>query len=464
MKLPSPRAAGISGVVRLQLTQDGSLQHHALRHLQSSEHKARLAWVIALAGALTSGGCGEAANETVTLRFWAMGREGEVVQELVRDFERAHPAIRVRVQQIPWSAAHEKLLTAHVGESTPDLAQLGNSWIAEFAALRALEPLDPRIAASAAVGPEHDFPGIWETNVIDGVTYGVPWYVDTRVLFYRADLLRAAGWSRPPESWAEWRAAAEAVRGTDRFGILLPANEWTQPVILGMQAGSPLLADNATRGAFRTPEFRKAFEYYLGFFRERLAPPVGNQEIANVYQEFARGYFAMYITGPWNLGEFRRRLPDELQSAWETAPLPGPEGAAGGLSLPGGSSLVLFRGSRHKDAAWRLIEYLSAPEQQVRFFLLTGDLPARRAAWSDSALNADPKAAAFRIQLERLAVPPRIPEWELMATQILERSEAAIRGAMTIDQALAALDRDADRLLEKRRWLLERSQRRAAVP
>ncbi|MFL5381585.1 MAG: extracellular solute-binding protein, partial [Longimicrobiaceae bacterium] len=66
----------------------------------------------ALAGALS---CAPGRGDgRVTLRFWAMGAEGEKVQALVADFEREHPGVRVELQQIPWTAAHEKLLTAHV--------------------------------------------------------------------------------------------------------------------------------------------------------------------------------------------------------------------------------------------------------------------------------------------------------------------------------------------------------------
>ena len=83
-------------------------------------------------------------------------------------FEREHPGIRVQVQQIPWTAAHEKLLTAFVGEATPDIAMLGNTWVPEFVALDALEPLDARVAASKDVDASDFFPGIWNTNVVDG--------------------------------------------------------------------------------------------------------------------------------------------------------------------------------------------------------------------------------------------------------------------------------------------------------
>ncbi|MGH2570651.1 MAG: sugar ABC transporter substrate-binding protein [bacterium] len=395
--------------------------------------------------------------EPTTIRFWAMGREGEVVQELVADFERANPDVRVEVQQIPWSAAHEKLLTAFVGGTTPDLAQLGNTWIAEFVALRALEPLDARVDHSTVVEPGDYFAGIWDTNVIDGTLFGVPWYVDTHVLFYRRDILARAGQDSMPRTWSEWRAALDAVKkvvGPNRYAVFLPINEWTPPVIFGLQAGSPLLADGATRGAFSADAFRRGFDFYVELLRDGLAPPVTGNEIANLYQEFERGYFAMYITGPWNLGEFERRLPRELHAAWTTAPLPGPDGP--GMSLAGGSSLVVFRSSRHKDAAWRLVEFLSRPEQQVRFWRLTGDLPARREAWESAELTEEPRVRAFREQLERVEPMPKILEWEQIASKIRERAELAARGAASPAEALALLDRDVDRILEKRRWLLGR--------
>jgi multiple sugar transport system substrate-binding protein len=395
-----------------------------------------------------------------TIRFWGMGREGEVVSELARDFERANPDVRVLVQQIPWSAAHEKLLTGHVGGSTPDVSQLGNTWIAEFAALRAIAPLDSLVGASETVARADYFDGIWDTNVVDGVAYGVPWYVDTRVLFYRSDLLAAAGHDSMPGSWAEWRRALADLRRTMPAGsdvIFLPANEWTQPMIFGLQAGSSVLADHDTRGAFSEPAFRRGFDFYISLFRDGYASPMGNQEMSNLYQEFARGSFALYVTGPWNLGEFRSRLPDSLQDAWATAPLPGPDGPASGVSTAGGSSLVVFRTSKHPAAAWRFVEYLSRPDVQARFFHLTGSLPARRSAWADSALAGDPRARAFRTQLERVRSTPKVPEMEQIAIRLQEQAEAVIRGAKTVDEATAELDRDVARILEKRRWLVARA-------
>lgn len=411
--------------------------------------------VLALAFSLA--GCNRPEAGTVTLELWGLGREGEVVAELLPEFERQNPGIRVELQQIPFTAAHEKLLTAFVGDSTPDLAQIGNSWIPEFVAIDALESLDPWIAASGTVRESSYFPGIWDTNVIDGSVYGIPWYVDTRLIFYRTDLLAAAGVSRPPQTWAEFREAAEKLKaqgGKNRWAILLPTDEWAQPVALGLQAGAELLTDGGGHGAFEAPEFRRAFDFYLSFFRDGLAPAFSNNQISNVYQQFAAGEFAMYVTGPWNVGEFKRRLPPEMQDRWLTAPLPGPDGP--GVSLAGGASLSVFRGSEHKREAWKLVEFLSEPAQQVRFYELSGDLPARKEAWSDPALTNDRYVQAFREQLERVKATPKIPEWEQIATKVYEHAEATIRGRATAEEALAALDRDVDRILEKRRFLIAR--------
>src|SRR5256886_13837027 len=110
-----------------------------------------------------------------------MGREGEVVAQLLPEFERRHPSLRVRVQQVPWSAAHEKLVTAYVGGAMPDVFQAGNTWLPGLAALDPLEPLDDRIPRSPALGRGGYFPGILHTNGIDGVTHRRPRDVGTRV-------------------------------------------------------------------------------------------------------------------------------------------------------------------------------------------------------------------------------------------------------------------------------------------
>lgn len=413
-----------------------------------------------LAGAALLGGCGEAAADRDALTFWTIGREGEAITQLLPDFERAHPGIHVRVQQLPLTAAHQKLLTAYAGGSTPDLTQLGNTWLPEFVALDALEPLQPRVDHSAVVRPGDYFASIWATNVIDGTLYGVPWYVDTRLLFYRKDLLRQAGFTAPPRDWTQWRRMLAALSHPERrtYGILLPTNEYEQLMSLALQQDEPLLRDNNRYGNFESAGFKQALAFYVDTFRLHQAPAITNAEAGNPWTEFGRGVYAFYLSGPWNIGEFRKRLPAAQQGDWSTTPLPGPHGD--GASGAGGSSLVIFRNSPHKDAAWTLIEYLSQPAVQQRFYELLGDMPPRRSSWNGGALRDDPQARAFREQLERVKPTPPVAEWERIATEMQLVAAQAIAGELTIDQAAAEIDRRADAILEKRRWVLDHARPR----
>lgn len=407
------------------------------------------------AAAVALPGCSR--HEAGTLRFWAMGREGEVVAELLAGFGSENPGIRVHIEQLPWSAAHEKLLTAFAGDATPDIAQLGNTWLPEFVALGALEPLDAFIAGAQGVDSSDYFEGIWATNRIEDRVYGLPWYVDTRLLFYRSDLLKAAGFDTPAQTWGQWTQQLRAIKrvvGPDKFAVLLPLNEYDPLVALALQSGEPLLRDGGRYGNFRGAGFRSTLDFYLSMYRDRLAPPASSNEIANVWNEFARGYFSFYITGPWNIGEFRRRLPPGLQNAWATAPLPGPHGP--GVSVAGGSSLAVFAKARNKPAAWALVSYLSRPAVQQRFRQLTGNLPPRRSAWLEPELQADPHTQAFRQQLERVRPVPQVPEWERIATELRVLVEQVVHGGVKAADMPAEMDRRADRMLEKRRWMLAR--------
>ncbi len=400
-------------------------------------------------------GCSPQREPRTVVRFWAMGVEGENVQKLMPEFERRNPTIEVRVQMIPWNAAHEKLLTGYAGSSLPDMCQLGNTWIPEMAMLDALEPLGPWVGRSSSLRDSSYFPGIWSTNVIDSLLYGLPWYVDTRVLFYRSDLLARVGYRKPPASWDEWFDVSTKLTqsGAAEYAVLLPTNnEFAPPLILGMQKNSSLLKDGDTYGAFSGGEFTEAMRVFHSFFANGWAP-VKTTQIVNIYQSFSAGLFAMYISGPWNIGEFSRRLPPELQDKWMTAPLPGPDGNIG-VSLAGGSSLVMFKGSPRKEAVWKVIEYLSEPDQQLQFYRYTGNLPARVEAWRDSALASNRYAAAFFTQLNHVRATPKVPEWEQIAQKLREYSELIAMDQMSVEDAMAALDRSVNVMLEKRRWMV----------
>jgi len=406
---------------------------------------------------ITLPSCNSQNEEIVT--FWGLGSEGEYVQKLIPEFEHRNPGIKIKAQMIPWTAAQEKLITAYASENLPDAFQIGNTWIPQFVALNALEILDQWIQKSKEIDPENYFSGIWETNTIEGDVFGIPWYIDTRVLFIRKDIMAKAGYDKPPVTWKQLYELSVEIKtlfpDQEKYAIYLPTNEWANFAIFGLQNGAKLLRDNNCYGNFSSSEFKTAFDYLIRFHKNGLAPK-GISQVTNVYQAFAESYFSIYISGPWNIKEFKKWMKGDLADKWMTAPLPSPKGLDPGISLAGGSSIVISRKSRKKKAIWKFVEYLSQPATQLEFFHLLYDLPAVKTAWNDSSLKNDPYIKAFYDQFEHVKSMPKVIEWEQIAFSKLQQyAELAAMGAMTVDESLMNLDKATDQILEKRRWLLK---------
>src|SRR5258708_37166605 len=158
-------------------------------------------------------------------------------------------------------------------------------------------------------------------------------------------------------------------QGGGRWAFLLPPTEGERSVGVGLSNHSSLLNAEGTQGEFRAPPFAQAFDFYVQAFRNGYAPAVSNSQIANLYQQFAQGDFAMYITGPWNVGEFRNRLPANMQDKWATCPLPARDaGEPAGISTARRSDPSNFLSPTLQSPARKRIAFLSAPAPQGRFF------------------------------------------------------------------------------------------------
>jgi multiple sugar transport system substrate-binding protein len=403
--------------------------------------------------------CSKEDESEKTIKFWAMGAEAEYVTKLVPEFERLNPGIKIKVQQIPWTAAQEKLVTAFASDNTPDACQLGNTWIPQFAALDAIVSLDEYIKTSDQINQDKYFAGIWETNVIDNQVFGIPWYIDTRVMFYRKDVFEKVGYNSPPKTWAELLDLSKKIKAMhlkeEKYAIYLPTNEWAPFVMFGMEAGSSLLKNENTLGDFSGKEFKEAFKYSIEFHKQNLAP-IGISQVTNVYQAFAEEYFSIYISGPWNIPEFKKWMIGNLSDKWMTAAMPGYTNEYPGVSLAGGSSLVIFKDSKYKKEVWKFFEFLSLAKTQIEFYQMLNNLPSVKEAWDNPIFRDDPFMQAFYTQFTNVRATPKIPEWEQIAfAKVQQYAELAARNVISVEEALKSLDKDVDRILEKRRWIVE---------
>lgn len=383
--------------------------------------------VVLLTGALCLAACGRSTSNdepsagaaigpgtaTGTLTMWAQGAEAEKVPALLKQFEAENPGVKVNVTPIPWDAAHNKYQTAIAGGTTPDIGQLGTTWMGEFGAANALAPLPADLDAGAF------YPGSVTSTQARGGTYAVPWYVDTPVLYYRSDLAAKAGYQRPPATWADFKAMAKALqtKAGAKFGVSLGAKDFQGFLPFAWSNGAGLTSPDGKNWTIDQPAMVEALRYYQSFFTEGIADRSPSNDPGAHEAAFVNGSVPMFIGGPFETAELTKAGGAGFAGKYATAVLPKRKSAT---SFVGGSNLAVFAKSANPQAAWKLIRFLSKPQIQVAWYKATGDLPSAQAAWTDPALRGDPKLAVFGKQLQDVKSPPATAEW----TQVQSAGDA----------------------------------------
>lgn len=368
------------------------------------------------------------------LTVWGMGAEGEKLRLLADDFTKENPNVKVKVVPVAWDVAHDKLLTSVGGRQTPDISQMGTTWMGEFAEIGALEEVPGSINQNAY------FESARNTAVVDGKAYGVPWYVETRLLYYRTDIAKKAGITKAPETWDEVKALARAMKekGGAKNGIALAPNNWQELLPFVWQNGGQVMNENG-EFTLNDPKVIEAITYYQSFFKEGLASETVPQGF-DVTQGFIAGTHPMFFSGPWHLSLVEEQGGEKLKGKWDVAMMPKKETRT---SFVGGSDMVVFKDSKNKEAAWKFIEFISRPQVQSKWYQTVSALPSVQAAWESGELKTDKHLALFGEQLKDTKAPPVIPEWEEIGTAINSEMEKAMIGDATPEQAAQAMQDQA---------------------
>ncbi|HET9347363.1 MAG TPA: sugar ABC transporter substrate-binding protein [Candidatus Limnocylindrales bacterium] len=384
-------------------------------------------------GAPASGAGGDVSGE---LTVWAMGNEGALLGAVADAFMAEYPNVTVNVTPVDWGQAVTKLQTAIASGETPDVSQMGTDMMGQFAETGGLE------AVPASIDSSQYFESAWNTNVVDGTTYGVPWYVETRLLYYRTDIAEQAGVTAAPTNWAELKDTATKLQqqGGAEWGIALGTKNSQEYLPFVWSNGGDVMADDGTF-TLDSPEAVEALTFYDSFFEEGLAPK-SVPEGFDITPAFVSGSHPMFFSGPWHIGLIEDAGGADIEGKWAIAPMPGKDSAPG-TSFVGGSNFVVFKDAPNKAAAWAWIDFVSRPETQVMWYEEATVLPAAQAAWDDPALAGDENVALFGEQLGSTAAPPAIPTWAEIATSVNEQLERVTAGDASPEDGAAAMQESA---------------------
>jgi multiple sugar transport system substrate-binding protein len=364
----------------------------------------------------------------VTITFASWVNESPMMTTLRDQFQELHPNITVDFQGVPAEEMTDRLTTQIAGGNPPDTAFVDQSAVVDFASRNALLDLGPYVEKSVAVKRDDYVGAFLEAVLWDDKMYGLPYDGETTGLFYRKDLFEAAGIAAPPKTWEELEAAAKALTTEDKYGYIMFAPEaayYWYPYL--WQNGGELLSEDGKTILFNSDAGKEAAEFYVGL-AQYSPPDFLNSNSYDGRVAFATGQVGMYVAGAWFASVMQAEYP-EINDLWGAAPLPQKKRCATTIA---GDALVIPAQSKNPDAAWKWIEFLSAPQNMARWALGTPEapgslLPPRKSLLDDPAVfDLNPVLEGFAEQMEcgvtGSAPNPRYGEVEVVLNDALGRA------------------------------------------
>lgn len=387
---------------------------------------------------------------TVTFASWVGG--GEDWQKLAAQFHELYPNITIEFQDVPFEEIRTKLLTQVAANNPPDAAYLGTETIGEFASRNALANLDDYISQSSAIDITDYVPSFLQATTFENSVYGLPIRAETTGLFYRTDLFEAAGIDHPPTTWDEFLedAAKLTVPENRQYGTIIFAPEaayYFYPWL--WQAGGDNLGPDGLDVLWDSEAGKRAAEYYVGL-AQYSPPDFLNSNSWDGRVAFAEGTVGMYVAGAWFAGTLQQEFPD-IEGKWAMAPLPSDQRCATTIA---GDGLAIFASSEHKEAAWKWIEFASAPQNMQMLNLGSPEapttlLPPRQSLLDDPAtFESNPVMQGFAAMMDCAVVSPVIqPRYGEAEVYLNEALARAIYGEIDATTAVTEAAQQAEELL-----------------
>ncbi|HEY9761953.1 MAG TPA: sugar ABC transporter substrate-binding protein [Trichocoleus sp.] len=414
-----------------------------------------LSWLVSCGGSSPSASSsnGAASNGTQEVEFWTMQLQPEFTDyfnTLISQFETQNSGIKVRWVDVPWADMQSKILTAVSARTAPDVVNLNPDFASQLASKNAWLPLDDKLPTDAKATY---LPKIWQANMLDNQSFGLPWYLTTNITLYNQDLLKQAGVAAPPKTYAELAQVAQQVKEkTGKYAFFTTfVPEDSADVLQSLVQMGVTLVDDQGKAAFNTPAGKSAFQYWTDLYQKDLLPrevlTQGHRRGIELYQS---GETALLSTGAEFLGTIETNAPDIAKVTGSSSQITGDTGKQNVAVM----NLVIPRSTDVPDAALKFALYVTNDANQLTFAKAANVLPSTAKAIKDSYFTQPPTDATpitlarsvSASQMENAEVLiPAMEDVKALQKIVYDNLQAAMLGQKTVDQAVqeAAAEWDA---------------------
>ena len=372
-------------------------------------------WLVAaMVAAFLAAACGPSSSTaSTTINFWYLAggaQPDQAFQQAARAFEAKNPSVAVKGTLVSGPDAYSKVLAAATSGTGPDVMQIDSSWTGALATAGGLHEFTAdevrNLGGSAAF-----VPAVWASSGAykSAQTMSIPWFIDTRAVYYRTDVLGHLG-INPADAFSNWEAldhtlnSIKTSHSIPALGIAgkndtSPANSFAPWI---WEAGGSFVTDDGKSPTVNSPLSVDGFDQYQRFGGKYVDSHVLQQTSATVDAMFAAGQFAVTLSGPW--------LASKLQgSQFGVAPFP--TGHRGQVVFAGGSNLAILAKSKHASGAMDWVHWLVSADGQANYVMHLGMYPALAAAADASAFTGNKYFAAFKSQISSGRAFPTLPAW-----------------------------------------------------
>ncbi|MFJ5234429.1 extracellular solute-binding protein [Kitasatospora sp. NPDC088391] len=360
--------------------------------------------------ACSSGPVAQDAAGPAKLTVWIMkdSVSDGFLQRFEADFEAGHPGTTLDVQIQEWEGIGQKVTSALASKDAPDVIEVGNTQVAQYAASGGVHDLSDK---AAELDGAHWIPGLADPGKVDGKQYGIPWYAANRVVIYRKDLFAQAGITTPPKTREEWIADTEKLNTGGTEGIYLAGQTWYVLAGFVWDEGGDLAvkgADGTWKGTLETPQAQAGIGFYQRLQALGKGPKDADEAKPPQAEVFAQGRTAQLISTPGGAGAILKANP-ELKDKLGFFPIPGKSADKPGAVFTGGSDLIVPESSRHQQAAYEVVKALGGDKWQTEMAKEMSYVPNRTTL--APALAGNEGAAAMAAGAVNGHATPNSPNW-----------------------------------------------------
>lgn len=379
------------------------------------------------------------------LVFWEFMMKDDTAKVVIDEFERENPDIEVDYVQLSWATGFDKIVTAFAANSAPDILELGNTWVANFANEGVIDDLSFL---------KDDFSNIigWKSAEFDGKYYGVPWLLGTRAMYYNVDLFIKSGLDpeNPPQTWDELLNAVKKIDalGEDIYGFGMgvgepqtPWQEWFLPAVWGNEGN--ILSEDLNTSLMTSQSVKEAAYMYQELSKYSL-----KSKSADLMMAFGEGKIGLWIAAGGNINKLNSTYPD---TNYFVTFLPKPSQNKGfHASFAGGEILTIPSSSKNKEAAKKFIEFLVRPEITMKITkrvptIFPSNVLAESDPWFDDHIL---ESIFFEQNATAVPVPPH-PKWVDIQFELSEAIEEIVMEYSDVDKTLEKYNKRIQTILDK---------------